>query len=163
MVSNGVNIFDTGDSYGIGLGDMNGRSELLLGQFIRVRALQLLQLLLCRAGMRHALPRARSLRPLVAAQPGTTCGLPFPPPPLPALQEYPGSEQFRSRLHVGTKLAGYPWRVLPSNMVAACKGSLRRLGMEQLSLGQLHWSAANYAPLQVGPAGACARQSSCGR
>ena len=42
----------------------------------------------------------------------------------------------------------YPWRVLPSNIVAACKGSLQRLGTEQLSLGQLHWSASNYAPLQ---------------
>ncbi len=51
---------------------------------------------------------------------------------------------------MATKLAAYPWRVFPANMVAACKGSLRRLGMEQLALGQLHWSAANYAPLQVG-------------
>ena len=32
--------------------------------------------------------------------------------------------------------------------VAACKGSLRRLGMEQLGIGQLHWSTANYQPLQ---------------
>lgn len=38
--------------------------------------------------------------------------------------------------------------MLPSNIVAACKGSLQRLGTEQLSLGQLHWSASNYAPLQ---------------
>ena len=28
------------------------------------------------------------------------------------------------------------------------RGSLRRLGREQLALGQLHWSAARYAPLQ---------------
>ncbi len=47
------------------------------------------------------------------------------------------------------QFAAYPWRVLPSTIVAACKGSLRRLGTEQLSIGQLHWSAANYAPLQV--------------
>lgn len=32
--------------------------------------------------------------------------------------------------------------------VAACKGSLRRLGMEQIGIGQLHWSTANYQPLQ---------------
>lgn len=28
------------------------------------------------------------------------------------------------------------------------RGSLRRLGMEKVAIGQLHWSAANYAPLQ---------------
>ena len=33
-------------------------------------------------------------------------------------------------------------------MVAACQGSLERLDADQISLGQLHWSAANYAPLQ---------------
>lgn len=32
--------------------------------------------------------------------------------------------------------------------VAACKGSLRRLGMDQIGIGQLHWSTANYQPLQ---------------
>lgn len=31
---------------------------------------------------------------------------------------------------------------------ARARGSLRRLGREQLALGQLHWSAARYAPLQ---------------
>lgn len=29
-----------------------------------------------------------------------------------------------------------------------CRGSLRRLQIEQLAVGQLHWSAAKYAPLQ---------------
>lgn len=29
-----------------------------------------------------------------------------------------------------------------------CRGSLKRLEMEQLALGQLHWSTANYAPFQ---------------
>jgi len=33
-------------------------------------------------------------------------------------------------------------------MVSACRGSLRRLGADQAALGQLHWSAARYAPLQ---------------
>ena len=27
-----------------------------------------------------------------------------------------------------------------------CRGSLRRLGVEQIALGQLHWSVAKYAP-----------------
>lgn len=30
----------------------------------------------------------------------------------------------------------------------SCRGSLERLGLEQLALGQLHWSTANYAPPQ---------------
>jgi pyridoxine 4-dehydrogenase len=95
VVSRGINLFDTADSYGTGR--LNGRSEQLLGRFTR---------------------------------------------------EYPGSEKVRGNIHIATKLAAYPWRVLPANMVAACKGSLRRLGAESLSLGQLHWSAAKYAPLQ---------------
>lgn len=33
VVSRGINLFDTADSYGTGA--LNGRSELLLGQFIR--------------------------------------------------------------------------------------------------------------------------------
>jgi pyridoxine 4-dehydrogenase len=96
VVSNGINIFDTADSYGTGR--LNGKSELLLGQFLR---------------------------------------------------EYPGSPRVRDGVHIATKFAAYPWRVLPGNVVAACRGSLRRLGADQLSVGQLHWSAANYAPLQV--------------
>lgn len=95
VVASGVNVFDTADSYGTG--SLNGRSEQLLGQFIR---------------------------------------------------EYPGSPKVSSNLHVATKFAAYPWRITPANIVAACKGSLRRTGLEQISLGQLHWSAAKYAPLQ---------------
>ncbi|KAG2432713.1 hypothetical protein HYH02_006696 [Chlamydomonas schloesseri] len=95
VVKNGINVFDTADSYGTGR--LNGKSELLLGQFIR---------------------------------------------------EYPGSDRVRDNIHIATKFAAYPWRVLPGNVVAACKGSLRRLGLQQLSVGQLHWSTANYQPLQ---------------
>jgi aryl-alcohol dehydrogenase-like predicted oxidoreductase len=64
-------------------------------------------------------------------------------------REYPGSERTRSNIHIATKLAAYPWRVTPGQFVSACKGSLKRLGAEQLTLGQLHWSTAKYAPLQV--------------
>eukprot|EP00879_Flechtneria_rotunda_P032354 GHRR01035546.1.p1 GENE.GHRR01035546.1~~GHRR01035546.1.p1 ORF type:complete len:247 (+),score=57.22 GHRR01035546.1:528-1268(+) len=53
-----------------------------------------------------------------------------------------------SNIHIATKFAAYPWRITPGNIVAACKGSLRRTGLEQISLGQLHWSTAKYAPLQ---------------
>ena len=33
-------------------------------------------------------------------------------------------------------------------MAAACRGSLRRLQLERAAIGQVHWSAAKYAPLQ---------------
>ena len=33
-------------------------------------------------------------------------------------------------------------------MAAACRGSLRRLEVQRAAIGQLHWSAAKYAPLQ---------------
>lgn len=94
-VRRGINLFDTADSYGTGR--LNGRSEELLGRFIK---------------------------------------------------EYPGSDKVRSNVHIATKLAAYPWRLTTWQMVSACKGSLRRLGMDKLAVGQLHWSAANYAPLQ---------------
>eukprot|EP00210_Caulerpa_lentillifera_P008132 g7766.t1 len=90
-LSKGINLFDTADSYGTGR--LNGRSEMLLGEFIK---------------------------------------------------DYKGSRE----VHIATKFAAYPWRVLPMNIVAAARGSLRRLDQEALSLGQLHWSTANYAPLQ---------------
>lgn len=95
VVSKGINIFDTADSYGTGL--LNGRSEELLGKFVR---------------------------------------------------EYPGSDKQRNSICIATKLAPYPWRITSGQFVAACKGSLRRLGMEQIGIGQLHWSTANYQPLQ---------------
>ena len=33
-------------------------------------------------------------------------------------------------------------------MAGACRGSLRRLQLDRAAIGQLHWSAAKYAPLQ---------------
>jgi Aldo/keto reductase family len=66
-VGQGVNLFDTADSYGTGV--LNGRSEQLLGSFIR--------------------------------------DLPY--------------KDAATRVHVATKLAGYPWRVTPWNMTAACQ------------------------------------------
>ncbi|MEW5319101.1 MAG: hypothetical protein WDW38_010271 [Sanguina aurantia] len=97
MVKSGVNLFDTADSYGTGR--LNGRSEQLLGRFIR---------------------------------------------------ENPSSAAVRDNLHVATKFATYPWRIFPSSIVSACKQSLERLGTDQLAVGQLHWSASNYAPWQEG-------------
>eukprot|EP00271_Cylindrocystis_brebissonii_P006973 TRINITY_DN1999_c0_g1_i1.p1 TRINITY_DN1999_c0_g1~~TRINITY_DN1999_c0_g1_i1.p1 ORF type:complete len:400 (-),score=60.30 TRINITY_DN1999_c0_g1_i1:510-1709(-) len=95
VVSQGINLFDTADSYGTGR--LNGRSELLLGKFIR---------------------------------------------------EYPGSERVKKNVRVATKLASYPWRLTKGQMVNALRGSLARLGQDKVALGQLHWSAAKYAPFQ---------------
>eukprot|EP00887_Chlorella_sp_A99_P007935 scaffold12.g7935.t1 len=91
----GVNLFDTGDSYGTGR--LNGRAEQLLGQFIR---------------------------------------------------EYPGAAATRDGVAVATKLAAYPWRLVPQQWVGAARASAARVGQDRLGLVQLHWSTANYAPLQ---------------
>lgn len=95
MVSRGINLFDTADSYGTG--KLEGRSEMLLGKFVR---------------------------------------------------EYPGSARVRNQIHIATKLAAYPWRLTPKQWVNACKSSLKRIGAEKISMAQLHWSTANYAPVQ---------------
>ncbi|CAA6663330.1 unnamed protein product [Spirodela intermedia] len=94
-VRNGVNLFDTADSYGTGR--LNGQSERLLGKFIR---------------------------------------------------EFPGSKAERDSIVIATKFAAYPWRLTSGQFVKACKSSLERLEIEQIGIGQLHWSTANYAPLQ---------------
>ena len=51
------------------------------------------------------------------------------------IREHGGAE----RAVVATKFAALPWRFGPSSVVSACKGSLERLGVDQLDLYQLHW------------------------
>ncbi|KAG5533916.1 hypothetical protein RHGRI_027944 [Rhododendron griersonianum] len=94
-VENGINLFDTADSYGTGR--LNGQSEKLLGKFIR---------------------------------------------------EFQGPEKVRDNIVIATKFAAYPWRLTPGQLVNACKSSLERMEIEQIGIGQLHWSTANYAPPQ---------------
>lgn len=94
-VDNGINLFDTADSYGTGR--LNGQSEKLLGKFIR---------------------------------------------------EYQGQKRGQNEIVIATKFAAYPWRLTPGQFVNACKASLDRMQIEQIGIGQLHWSTANYAPLQ---------------
>lgn len=95
MVSNGVTLFDTADSYGTG--KLEGRSEELLGRFTR-----------------QGLARGD-----------------------------------RTKVHIATKLAAYPWRTFSSKQwVSACRASLARMGLEKMSMAQLHWSTANYQPIQ---------------
>ncbi|KAG6579301.1 Pyridoxal reductase, chloroplastic, partial [Cucurbita argyrosperma subsp. sororia] len=90
-VENGINLFDTADSYGTGR--LNGQSEKLLGKFIR-------------------------------------------------------ESQEKNDIVIATKFAAYPWRLTPGQFVKACKASLDRMQIEKIGIGQLHWSTANYAPLQ---------------
>ncbi|XP_078154318.1 NAD(P)-linked oxidoreductase superfamily protein [Carex rostrata] len=92
---NGINLFDTADSYGTGR--LNGQSEKLLGKFI---------------------------------------------------SEFQGPGNVRENVVIATKFAAYPWRVTPGQFVNACKSSLDRLQIDKIGIGQLHWSTANYAPLQ---------------
>ncbi|KZV30531.1 pyridoxal reductase, chloroplastic [Dorcoceras hygrometricum] len=94
-VDNGINLFDTADSYGTG--KLNGQSEKLLGKFIR---------------------------------------------------ELEGKKQVQDNIVIATKFAAYPWRLRPKQFVDACKSSLDRMQLDQIGIGQLHWSTANYAPLQ---------------
>ncbi|KAF5180923.1 Voltage-gated potassium channel subunit beta-1 [Thalictrum thalictroides] len=93
-VENGINLFDTADSYGTGR--LVGQSERLLGKFI---------------------------------------------------QEFNGKKQ-QNEIVIATKFAAYPWRLTPGQFVKACQMSLDRMQIEQIGIGQLHWSTANYAPLQ---------------
>jgi len=92
---NGINLFDTADSYGTG--KLNGQSERLLGRFIR---------------------------------------------------EFEGPIKSPDDVVIATKFAAYPWRLTSGQFVGACKSSLERLQLDRLGIGQLHWSTANYAPLQ---------------
>lgn len=94
-VENGINLFDTADSYGTGR--FTGQSEKLLGKFIR---------------------------------------------------EFQGQKRVRDNIVIATKFAAYPWRLTPGQFVTACEASLERMQIEQIGIGQLHWSTANYAPLQ---------------
>lgn len=92
-LKNGINLFDTADSYGTG--KLNGQSERLLGKFISE-----------------------------------------------------GRNRSPDDVVIATKFAAYPWRLTSGQFVNACKSSLERLQIDQLGIGQLHWSTANYAPLQ---------------
>ncbi|KAK8444731.1 hypothetical protein SEVIR_9G190800v4 [Setaria viridis] len=94
-LKNGINLFDTADSYGTG--KLNGQSERLLGRFIR---------------------------------------------------EFEGPIKSPDDVVIATKFAAYPWRLTSGQFVGACKSSLERLQLDRLGIGQLHWSTANYAPLQ---------------
>lgn len=51
---------------------------------------------------------------------------------------------------VATKFAPYPWRVTRGSIMQAANESLKRLEQLKLAFAQLHWSTAKYQPLQEG-------------
>ena len=138
-------MFDTADSYGTL--DLNGRAEFLLGQFERRYREEL------------GLSETEDTYEVRSSSPIST-----KPQPKNVLEwlEMMGSSMksgsassspsFSARNYqpqqVATKLAPYPWRVTPNQIVTSAKGSLRRLQQPKLSIAQLHWSTANYQPLQ---------------
>ena len=59
-------------------------------------------------------------------------------------QEYQGNNQ--DKICLATKLAPYPWRLTRGSMVKAGEASIKRMG--RIDLVQMHWSTANYLPMQ---------------
>ena len=63
--------------------------------------------------------------------------------------DFSGGPKTKSNVQqVATKLAPYPWRVTPGQIVSAAEASLKRLEQDKLAVAQLHWSTANYQPFQ---------------
>lgn len=126
----GVSIFDTADSYGTL--DLNGRAEILLGQFERR-----LQLELNGDDNKEDKP--------------TNDGKSFFENTLQSIFSSSSSSAATTTVapqQVATKFAPYPWRITRGSMVGAARASLKRLDQEKLALAQLHWSTANYQPFQ---------------
>lgn len=119
----GVSIFDTADSYGTL--DLNGRAEILLGQFER----RYLDERLNNSDDDNEKGDANILSQWFGGGNSNTAPTVVPQ-------------------QVATKLAPYPWRITPNSMTSAVKASLKRLEQDKLTLAQLHWSTANYQPFQ---------------
>lgn len=64
------------------------------------------------------------------------------------IREFPGRKGLQDNIVIATKFAAYPWRLTSGQFLKACQSSLDRMQIEQIGIGQLHWSTANYAPLQ---------------
>lgn len=117
----GVTVFDTADSYGTL--DLNGRAEILLGQFER----------------RYLKEKQTSGNSNDGQSNGFWSSIASP---------FQSNVIEPSQQQVATKFAPYPWRVFRGNMVDAARSSLERLGQDKLALAQLHWSTAKYQPFQ---------------
>lgn len=112
----GVTVFDTADSYGTF--DLNGRAEILLGQFER-----------------------RYLQEGSNSVPGT-----FWDRVIGGIPQAGGGRA--NMQQIATKFAPYPWRLTRGSFVRAAQESLARLQQSKLEIAQLHWSTKNYLPQQ---------------
>ena len=117
----GVTVFDTADSYGTL--ELNGRAEILLGQFERRYQNELIDA-----------SRTATSSEWWKVGSGSS----------------KRQKEDLSKQQVATKFAPYPWRITRGSIVQAAKGSLRRLEQEKLAIAQLHWSTSNYQPFQEG-------------
>lgn len=128
-VDAGINLFDTGDSYGTG--KLEAQSEKVgFKNFMVCISFQTWCVFLfkrCSSHLTHE--NYFSLTQLLGK----------------FLRELP--PRTREQVQVATKLATYPWRLTPGQFVGAAKASRARVG-GRLAVGQLHWSASNYAPWQ---------------
>ena len=122
----GVTVFDTADSYGTL--DLNGRAEILLGQFER----------------RYQNERTDDGIGTASTSSSEWWKL-----------TQRSNDNNRNKIdpnkqQVATKFAPYPWRITRGSIVQAARGSLRRLEQDKLAIAQLHWSTSNYQPFQEG-------------
>lgn len=96
-VKNGINLFDTADSYGTGR--LNGQSEKLLGKFIRESQGPFCSLIYF--FITHLYPR-----------PGFFCY---------SFSRNNVNSPEKNEIVIATKFAAYPWRLTPGQFVKACK------------------------------------------
>ena len=118
----GVTVFDTADSYGTL--KLNGRAEILLGQFEK----------------RYLKEKHEELEENTNGN--------FDLDAFFKLFSTGNNDQQVRPYQIATKFAPYPWRITRSSMVNAAKDSLKRIGDEKLAIAQLHWSTSKYQPFQ---------------
>ena len=121
----GVTVFDTADSYGTL--DLNGRAEILLGQFER---------------------RYQNERTDDGIGTASTSSSEWWK--LTQRSNDNNNKIDPNKQQVATKFAPYPWRITRGSIVQAARGSLSRLEQDKLAIAQLHWSTSNYQPFQEG-------------
>ena len=128
----GATLFDTADSYGTT--NLNGRAEILLGEFER-------RYLAERTAEAEAAATAGGgggggdfWAGLFGGSSGAAGSSGRPAPPLPQ--------------QVATKFAPYPWRLTRRSVLRAARESLSRLEQDRMAIAQLHWSTKNYLPQQ---------------
>ena len=172
-VAQGVNLFDTADSYGTGA--LNGRSEQLLGRFIRENAAFSGSASDAMSGRRPRSNGTIHVATKLAGYPWRVTAGNYVAACRCVVKHGPWLCVWHTRIHhvllcstnASTMYRGPSDICLLSNGphkvhnltnyaptqsqwrgCTICRGSLRRLEAEQLAIGQLHWSAAKYAPLQ---------------